>query len=232
MTGTYNNNTIRADYGSRTAAYQNYSVETIEKSIIYIASKRAIDIAMATVALMIILPIFLIIALAIKLTDKGSVLFKQERVGKDGKTFVMYKFRTMVPNAEALKAALMAKNEMDGPMFKMKNDPRITKIGAFLRKTSLDELPQLINIIFGDMSFVGPRPNLPSEVAQFNTYQLQKTAVTPGLTCYWQVSGRNTIDFENWIELDLEYIRNRCFIEDIKLIFRTFKVMTGDDNAF
>ncbi len=143
----------------------------------------------------------------------------------------MYKFRSMVIDAEERLYKLKDKNEMSGPMFKMKDDPRITKIGRFIRKTSIDELPQLFNVLKGEMSLVGPRPNLPREVIKFTDYQKNKFLAKPGLTCYWQVMGRNNIDFEDWIELDIKYIRKRNTWEDIKLIFKTVGVLFGDDNA-
>ena len=143
----------------------------------------------------------------------------------------MYKFRSMVSNAEELKAKLMEQNEMSGPMFKMKHDPRITKVGKFIRKTSIDELPQLINILKGEMSLVGPRPSLPKEVAKFEPWMLERLEVKPGLTCYWQVMGRNDIDFEEWMKLDIKYVHDRKFWLDIKLIFKTFFVLFGDESA-
>lgn len=143
----------------------------------------------------------------------------------------MYKFRSMVNNAEELKKELESKNEMTGPMFKIKCDPRVTKVGKFIRKTSIDELPQLINVLKGDMSLVGPRPSLPEEVEKFDDWMLERLRVKPGLTCYWQVSGRNNIDFEEWMKLDLKYIKERSFAVDLKLIFKTFFVLFGDENA-
>lgn len=143
----------------------------------------------------------------------------------------MYKFRSMVSNAEELKAKLMEQNEMSGPMFKMKHDPRITKVGKFIRKTSIDELPQLINILKGEMSLVGPRPSLPKEVDKFEPWMLERLEVKPGLTCYWQVMGRNDIDFEDWMKLDIKYVHDRNLWLDIKLIFKTFFVLFGDESA-
>ena len=143
----------------------------------------------------------------------------------------MYKFRSMVVNAEELKEKLAKQNEMSGPMFKMKDDPRVTKIGKFIRKTSIDELPQLINVLKGDMSLVGPRPSPPKEVAEFEPWMLERLNVKPGLTCYWQVSGRNNIDFIEWMKLDLKYVKDRSFLLDLKLIIKTFSVLFGDKNA-
>ena len=207
---------IKADQGNR----------------IYSFLKRVIDIFGAGFGLIILSPIFLIVAIAIKFEDsKGSVLFSQKRVGQYGKEFNMYKFRSMVSNAEELKAKLMEQNEMSGPMFKMKHDPRITKVGKFIRKTSIDELPQLINILKGEMSLVGPRPSLPKEVAKFETWMLERLEVKPGLTCYWQIMGRNDIDFEDWMKLDIMYVHDRNLWLDIKLIFKTFFVLFGDESA-
>jgi lipopolysaccharide/colanic/teichoic acid biosynthesis glycosyltransferase len=176
-------------------------------------------------------PVIIITMIVIKLDSKGPVLFSQERVGKNGKLFRMYKFRSMVANAEKLLIKLKDKNEMSGPMFKLKDDPRITRIGRFIRRTSIDELPQFFNILKGDMSFVGPRPNLPEEVAKFSDYHRLKLLVKPGLTCYWQVMGRNEIDFEDWMKLDIKYIEERNLWIDIKLIIKTFFVLFGDKNA-
>ena len=177
---------------------------------VYLFLKRLIDIVGSGLGILILIPVFLIIGILIKLEDpKGSVFFSQKRNGLNGKEFNMYKFRSMVHNAEDLLESLMSKNEMDGPVFKIKDDPRITKIGKFIRKTSLDELPQLFNVLKGDMSLVGPRPPIPREVIQYNKYQYQRLLVKPGITCYWQISGRNNIDFDEWVELDLKYIKER-----------------------
>lgn len=193
--------------------------------------KRCIDIGGSLCGLVLLSPILLIIMALIKLESKGPVIFSQERVGRNGKIFKMYKFRSMVVNAEELKEKLAEKNEMSGPMFKMKDDPRVTKIGKFIRKTSLDEIPQLINVLKGDMSLVGPRPSLPQEVAQFEWWMHERHEVKPGLTCYWQVSGRNNIDFVDWMKLDIKYVEERSFWIDIKLIFKTAFVLFGDKNA-
>lgn len=193
--------------------------------------KRLIDIICSFMGLLAFSPLFIIIAIIIKFTSKGPVFFSQKRVGKYGREFDMYKFRSMVVNAEELKEKLAAQNEMSGPMFKMKDDPRVTKVGKFIRKTSLDELPQLWNVLKGDMSLVGPRPSLPKEVAQFEDWMHKRLEVKPGLTCYWQVSGRNNIDFEDWMKLDIRYVEERNLFVDIKLIFKTIFVLFGDKNA-
>lgn len=213
---------------------KNREYETIEpkEGSVYMFCKRAMDIIGSLAGLILLSPLLLIIAIAIKIEDpKGSIFFSQQRCGKDNKLFQIYKFRSMVSNAEELLEELMEHNEMDGPVFKIKEDPRITKIGKFIRKTSVDELPQLFNILKGDMSIVGPRPAIPHEVAEYNDYQRQKLLVKPGLTCIWQVSGRNSIGFDEWVDMDLEYITTRNLWMDIKLIFKTVGVLFGDDNA-
>ena len=198
---------------------------------LYEVIKRLIDVVCSFMGVLLLSPLFIIIAIIIKMTSKGPVFFSQKRVGKNGKEFDMYKFRSMVVNAEELKEKLAAKNEMSGPMFKMKDDPRVTKVGKFIRKTSIDELPQLWNVLKGDMSLVGPRPSLPKEVAQFENWMYKRLEVKPGLTCYWQVNGRNNIDFEDWMKLDIKYVNERSTWIDIKLIFKTIGVLFGDKNA-
>ncbi len=183
--------------------------------------KEFIDRASALLGLAILSPLFLLVALMIRLSSEGPVFFRQERSGLNGRVFNMYKFRTMVQDAEKLKKNLAGTNEMDGPVFKMKNDPRVTKIGRFLRKTSLDELPQLINVVMGEMSLVGPRPPLPSEVREYTPWQRRRLSMKPGLTCIWQVSGRNEISFEEWMRMDLEYIDKWSLMLDLKLLFKT-----------
>ncbi|MDJ0332636.1 sugar transferase [Planococcus sp. S3-L1] len=199
----------------------------------YLYTKRFLDIVGSLVGLIMLMPLFLFIGLLIKMEDpQGPVFFKQKRVGKHGGTFDMYKFRSMVCNAEDLKASLQQQNEASGPVFKIKSDPRITKIGKFIRKTSIDELPQLVNVLNGDMTVVGPRPALPDEVAQYTNYEKQRISVTPGLTCFWQVNGRSNISFQEWVEMDLEYIRTRNTTMDIKLIFKTILVLFGSKDAY
>lgn len=202
-----------------------------QKNILYEVSKRTLDFMGSFLGLVILSPILLIVAILIKLESKGPAIFSQSRIGLNGKEFKMYKFRSMVQNAEELKEKLAKENEMSGPMFKMKNDPRVTKVGKFIRKTSIDELPQLFNILKGDMTLVGPRPSLPREVEKFESWMLKRLEVKPGLTCYWQVSGRNNIDFYEWMKLDLKYVNDMGFWLDIKLIFKTVAVLFGDKNA-
>jgi len=188
--------------------------------------KRLLDMMATGLGLLALTPLFLLTALAIKLEDpEGPVFFGQKRSGLYGKTFTMWKFRSMVADAEKLKAQLQAQNEMDGPVFKIKHDPRITKVGRFIRKTSLDELPQLWNVLCGDMSLVGPRPPIPAEVSQYERWQLRRLSMRPGITCIWQVSGRNNIDFETWMKLDLQYIDNWSLFLDIKLLLKTIPVV-------
>ena len=215
-----------------TITYEEIKFDSeLEQRRYYFIFKRLIDITFSLLGIIFLSPILLLTAIAIKMNSKGPVIFTQERIGYRGKKFNMYKFRSMVCNAEDLKESLMKKNEMSGPMFKIKKDPRITTVGKFIRKTSIDELPQLFNVIKGEMSLVGPRPNLPKEVRAFTEYQKQKLLAKPGLTCYWQVSGRSNIDFEQWMELDIKYIYERGILLDIKLILKTVLVLFGDNNA-
>ncbi|WP_302660106.1 exopolysaccharide biosynthesis polyprenyl glycosylphosphotransferase [uncultured Clostridium sp.] len=206
-------------------------IENERSNILYEVIKRIIDIVASFTGLILLSPLILIVSMLIKLESKGEVIFKQKRVGLNGKKFYMYKFRSMVINAEELKEQLESQNEMSGPMFKIKDDPRITKVGKFIRKTSIDELPQLINVIKGDMSLVGPRPSLPKEVKKFEPWMMERLEVKPGLTCIWQISGRNNIDFEDWMKLDIKYVRERSIKLDIKLILKTVLVLFGDKNA-
>ena len=202
-----------------------------EKISFYSMGKRALDIFASLVGLIFLSPILLVTYIAIRLESEGKAIFSQKRVGINGEEFKMYKFRSMVKDAEAIKEKLKSKNEMSGPMFKMKNDPRITKVGKFIRKTSIDELPQLFNVLKGEMSLVGPRPSLPKEVMSFEPWMRERLNVKPGLTCYWQVAGRNNIDFEDWMRLDIKYVEDRSFLLDLKLIVKTFFVLFGDKNA-
>lgn len=195
--------------------------------------RRMQDVILSVSALLVLWPGMLIVALIIVIDSPGaSPVFCQTRIGRDGKPFTFYKFRSMHPNAEQELEQLLPQNEMDGPVFKMKNDPRITRFGRFIRRCSIDELPQLWNVLRGDMSLVGPRPGIPREVEQYDAYAAQRLIVTPGLTCYWQVQpNRNEISFDEWINLDLRYIQNRSFITDWKIICQTFGAvlsMTGE----
>lgn len=186
--------------------------------------KSLMDFSISLLALIILSPVLLTIALLIKL-DGGPVLFRQNRTGLHGRQFICYKFRTMVVNAESLKESLMSQNEQDGPVFKIRNDPRVTSIGRFLRKTSLDELPQFINVLKGEMSVVGPRPPIPSEVKQYERWQNRRLSMKPGITCIWQVSGRNNIPFDQWMKMDMQYIDTWSLKLDLIIILKTFKVV-------
>jgi len=190
--------------------------------------KRFFDWVTVLIAMLLLLPVFLFIMLGIKLTSRGSIFYRQVRCGLNGRTFTLYKFRSMVVGAEMRKRALEKQNEMKGPVFKMKRDPRVTSFGRFIRKFSLDELPQLYNVLRGDMSLVGPRPALPAEVDLYESWQRRRLSMKPGITCVWQVSGRNRIDFDQWMEMDLQYIDDFSLWLDFKLLLRTiFVVLTG-----
>lgn len=201
--------------------------EQLKSKRLYWAGRRFQDILFSALALIVLSPVLLITAVAIYIDDpKGSPIFKQERVGRDGKRFSFYKFRSMCVDAEEKLESLLKDNEMDGPVFKMKDDPRITRVGRFIRKTSIDELPQFWNILKGDMSIVGPRPALPREVEQYGEYEKQRLIVQPGLTCYWQIRpNRNDTTFDEWMNLDMKYIRERSFLTDWKIIFMTVRAV-------
>ena len=204
----------------------------INNNKIYLFFKRLLDILGSIFALIIFSPVFLIVSILIKLdSPEGSIIFAQDRNGLNGEVFKMYKFRSMVPNAEELLEDLKHKNEMDGPVFKIKDDPRLTKVGKVIRKFSIDEFPQFVNVLKGDMSLVGPRPPIPREVESYSAYEMQRLYVKPGLTCYWQIGGRNSIGFDEWMELDLKYISERSMLVDIKIILKTIKKLFGDKNA-
>ena len=197
------------------------SLTPFPHSMVGLSAKRALDIGLAGAAMLILLPVFVVLAIAIKLGSKGPVLFVQWRVGLNGRRFRFPKFRSMVADAEARLCDVMAHNEMDGPVFKMKHDPRITRVGAWLRRYSLDELPQLWCVLTGDMSLVGPRPLMPHEIDGHESWQRRRLSMRPGLTCLWQVSGRNHVDFERWMRLDLEYIDGWSLGLDFQILART-----------
>jgi len=193
-----------------------------------LACKRAFDLVGAILLLILLSPLLLILSLVVKLSSAGPALYRWRVVGKGGRPFVSYKFRSMVTNADELKASLENLNEMTGPVFKMTNDPRVTGVGAWMRRFSLDELPQLYSVLIGDMSLVGPRPPLTTEYCRFTEYQKQKLAVKPGMTCLWQVRGRNQVcDFDEWVKLDLEYIRNWSLMLDVSILFQTVRSVAG-----
>lgn len=198
---------------------QKYIVVRRNKS--YLFAKRVLDYIGSGIGITLFLPILLIIAIVIKLEDGGPVIFKQERIGHNGRHFNIYKFRSMRIDAEELKVKLLDQNEVEGAMFKMKDDPRVTRFGKFIRKHSLDELPQFFNMFLGDMSLVGPRPPLVDEVGKYTAYEKQRLLVRPGLSGLWQISGRNNLSFADMVELDLEYIQTRSIWLDIKIIVKT-----------
>lgn len=194
--------------------------------------KRPFDVAASLLGLALLSPAFLAISALVKVDSRGPVFFRQERVGKDGRHFSFYKFRSMVHNAEELKRRLLHLNEVDGPAFKISDDPRVTRIGRFLRRTSLDELPQLWNVLRGDMSLVGPRPPLPSEVEHYEQWQREKLGVVPGITCLWQISGRSHIGFTEWMRLDIEYIRKQSLGMDMNILARTLPAVVSRRGAY
>ncbi|MFD1952815.1 sugar transferase [Paenibacillus thailandensis] len=199
----------------------------------YLAIKRTMDVVLSIIGLLLLSPVFIIVAIIIKMEDpKGSVFFYQTRIGKNEIPFRMYKFRSMVSNAEELLEGLLDKNEISGAMFKMKEDPRITRVGKFIRKTSIDELPQLWNVIRGDMSLVGPRPALPREVMNYTSYDKLRLTVTPGCTGLWQISGRNQLSFSQMVDLDLKYISQRSLIVDVEIIIKTIYQVFVPKNAY
>lgn len=205
----------------------------VEPSLAYRLAKRALDVVAAVTLLTVLSPLFAVVALLIKLTSRGPVLFAQKRVGKGGKEFRFYKFRSMVVDAEARKASLLAQNDhRNGVTFKMKADPRMTWVGKLIRRTSVDELPQLWNVLVGDMTLVGPRPAVPAEVAKYTRRERQRLAVTPGLTCIWQVSGRGDVAFDGQVKMDLDYIRSRSLWLDLALLFRTVPAVLSARGAY
>ena len=224
--------TSQDTYISKTDVVAGNIYEKVNKRYIYRAVKRFFDVVLSVLALVVLSPLFLITAIAIKLDSEGEVFYSQLRVGKDGKLFRMYKFRSMCVDADKQLDKLKDLNEKDGPVFKIANDPRVTRVGRIIRKRSIDGLPQLINIIKGDMSIVGPRPPLPNEVAQYTPYQMQRLSVKPGLTCYWQISGRSDISFDEWVELDCKYIRESSVWTDIQIILKTIPAVLIGRGAY
>ena len=196
-----------------------------------LAAKRLIDAVVSTVLLALLSPLFAVLSILIKLTSKGPVIFRQRRVGYNGRPFTCLKFRTMVENAEEIKKDLWSLNQMDGPTFKIRHDPRVTKLGRFLRRTSIDELPQLVNVLRGDMSLVGPRPPVPGEVEQYKLQDRRRLSMKPGLTCLWQVSGRNAISFEKWMELDKDYIDRWSLWLDVQILAKTIPAVLKGSGA-
>ena len=201
----------------------------VKKRTAYRFFKRFFDIILSALGLIILAIPFLILSIVIFIDSPGaSPLYTQVRVGKDGRTFKFYKFRSMVPNAEKKLEELLHKNEMEGPVFKIKDDPRITRVGRFIRRSGIDELPQLFNVLKGDMSLVGPRPPFMREVSQYNDEQMMRVSIKPGITCYWQIQPkRNSLSFDEWFELDMKYIKERSFFTDVKILFKTVRAVFG-----
>ena len=210
------------------------AIKGFKKKPVYSFIKRALDIFFSVLALILLSPFFLIVAIWIKVDDpKGSVFFSHKRVGKNGKVISILKFRTMVENAEELIKSFTPEQKAEFEAnFKLENDPRITKVGNILRKTSLDELPQFFNILKGDMSFVGPRPPIPREVEQYDEAAMKRLDIVGGLTCYWQVMGRSSIEFDGMVSLDLKYIEERSFLTDLKILFMTVPAVLKGDGAY
>jgi len=207
------------------------SFETTTANEWQLFMKRSIDILLSGLGLLILTPLYSIAALLIKLSSRGPVLFKQKRIGLNGREFIFYKFRTMYDGSEKRRTELEALNEMDGPVFKIKKDPRITPVGRILRKFSIDELPQFLNVFLGHMSIVGPRPPLPDEVRQYQCWHRRRLSMRPGISCLWQISGRNNIDFENWMKLDLQYLDNWSLWLDFKILIKTIPAVVFGSGA-
>ena len=212
--------------------YSDFVIVNYKEHRSYFAIKRLMDVILSVIALIVLAPLFLCTAIAIRIESKGKVIFSQSRTGKNGKVFLMYKFRSMYNDAEERRCILLEQNEMDGPVFKIAKDPRVTKVGRFIRKTSIDELPQLINIIKGDMSIVGPRPLVIYETEEFDYYENLRHQVKPGLSCYWQISGRNDVSFHRWIRLDMKYLKEMNLWTDLKIIMKTFGVVFTGKGAY
>jgi exopolysaccharide biosynthesis polyprenyl glycosylphosphotransferase len=201
------------------------SFSTTPTNEVLLLVRRIMDIFISSIGFVFALPVMTLSAILIKWTSPGPIFFKQERCGLNGRTFTMYKFRSMVDNAEQLRFELEALNEMDGPVFKSSRDPRITPVGKFIRRFSIDEFPQLYNVLRGEMSLVGPRPPLPQEVSKYERWQRRRLSMKPGLTCLWQISGRNEVSFEDWMKLDLTYIDNWSLLLDLKILLKTVPVV-------
>ncbi|MFC4709977.1 sugar transferase [Enterococcus eurekensis] len=212
---------------------QKIDIKRINQKYLFFFAKRVIDLIGSILGLVVLFPFFIILAILMKIEEpKGPIFFSQTRVGLNGKKFKMYKIRSMVVNAEELLEDLLEQNEIEGAMFKMKDDPRITKVGKFIRKTSIDEFPQLLNVVKGEMSLVGPRPPLVREVEEYTDYDKQRLLVRPGCTGLWQVSGRNSLSFEEMVELDLNYIQNLSLLNDFMIGVKTIKVVVKSDDAY
>jgi exopolysaccharide biosynthesis polyprenyl glycosylphosphotransferase len=211
---------------SETAEYE------IGGTLTYHVVKRVFDVVIGVVILILLLPIIPVLAIMIKLESPGGVFFRQERVGKGGRVFKFYKFRSMCKEAEEQKDHIEALNEQEGPVFKVRSDPRVTIVGKFLRRSSLDEIPQIFNVLKGDMSIVGPRPHMPKEVAQYQSWHRRRLEVIPGITCLWQISGRSHISFNEWMRLDIEYLKNRSFKYDLVIFLKTIPAVIARKGAY
>lgn len=233
MANSYSSSDFEQTAGESTADLQWLNRSKVVSRWGYQFVKRLFDVFASLCGLIILAPLFAIIAILIKIDDpQGPVFFNQTRVGQDGQKFRMYKFRSMCVDAEAKLDQLIAKNEVDGAMFKMKHDPRVTKIGHFIRKTSIDEFPQLVNVLLGHMSLVGPRPPLPREVAEYTDYDRQRLLVKPGCTGLWQVSGRNDVGFQEMVDLDIRYIRQSGVKFDLQIIWSTVAIIFHPSGAY
>ncbi len=207
------------------------TVDVIEP-FAYRVTKRVFDLVVGGGILLLLVPVIPLVALMIRLDSKGAVFYRQDRVGKGGRVFQFYKFRSMRADSDRLRAGLESRNEAAGPVFKMKNDPRITAVGQFLRRSSLDEIPQIFNVLKGDMSIVGPRPALPGEVAKYETWHRRRLDVKPGITCLWQVAGRNQVSFEEWMRLDIEYMSRRSLRTDVTIFVKTIPAVIARRGAY
>ena len=223
---------LRSPYEDQPVGNKTIFVPLVQWSRPAIGLKRMADIALSLVALVLLTPVMAIIALIVRVTSDGGVFFAQERLGRGGKPFRMYKFRTMIANAEVQKSQLLDQNEASGPVFKMRLDPRVTPVGKILRKYSLDELPQFWNVLHGEMSLVGPRPALMQEVRKYRQWQLRRLSTKPGITCIWQVSGRSRVGFEDWMRMDIRYIENWKVMLDAKLLAKTIRAVIKSDGAY
>lgn len=221
-----------SDVVAETRVSELHFIEKPQYSRTYVISKRLFDIVASFFGIILLSPLLLITAIAIRVESEGSAFFTQERNGINGIPFKMFKFRSMCKDAPKMRPDMESLNELDGPAFKIKDDPRVTRIGAFIRKTSIDELPQLVNVLVGNMSLVGPRPLPTYETEKCNEYQRQRMLVKPGITCYWQISGRNDMSFDEWVELDLKYIQNASILTDLSILMNTFKAVVARKGAY
>ncbi len=214
-------------------AWEGAIPATADKTLYQKYGKRALDVTGALFGMLVLSPVFLALMIMIKLEDGGPIFYCSERVGKTGRGFRFIKFRSMIPAADSCRDNLQNLNEVDGPVFKIENDPRITRVGRILRRTSLDELPQFWNVLIGDMTLVGPRPPIASEVEKYEPWQRRRLSVRPGITCLWQISGRCRIGFDEWMRLDMEYIdHHRTFSSDIKILLRTIPAVISGEGAY